>query len=199
MEKYKLSGDWRKITQIKINNTYITKNWSYNNDLLWKKEFFIPFGMLQTLEKLFSHSKCYQSYKVLRDNVRRELNITSKKYDKNKMKFMITHKENKEIQLLYYIYCSICHKDKLPVLLDKCKGKVPDKAKINDLIEAWEVYGLSTNTLHLAGCILHDQSYVHVVCNGCRFILRPTEHVAIHVKLSSSKGVEQQQMWPMTV
>ena len=42
--------------------------------------------MLKTLEKLFSHSKCYQSYNVPSDNVRRTLNVTSEKYDKNRMK-----------------------------------------------------------------------------------------------------------------
>ena len=53
-EKYK-PGDWRKITQIKINYTHITKNWWCNSELLCKEEY-ITFGMLKILEKLFSHS-----------------------------------------------------------------------------------------------------------------------------------------------
>ena len=58
------------------------------------------------------------------------------------------------------------------------------------MIEAWDNLGLSTDTLDLAGCILPDQSHVHAAPNGCRFTLRPTEHAAIHVKLSSGKRVE---------
>ena len=44
-------------------------------------------------------------------------------------------------------YCSICHKDKLLVLLDKCKDKLLDNPKIYDLIKAWEDYGFSTDTI----------------------------------------------------
>ena len=106
------------------------------------------------------------------------------------MKLTVTHKGNKGIKLFYYIYCSICQKDKLPIFLDKYKNKLPNNPKTNDLIEAWDNLGLSTNTLDLAGCILPDQSHAHATPNGRRFILRPTEHAAIHVKPSSSKGVE---------
>ena len=62
MKKYEPSGDWRKIIQLKINYTYMIKNWWYNYDLLCKKV------MLKTLEKLFSHLKFYQLYKVIADN-----------------------------------------------------------------------------------------------------------------------------------
>ena len=110
------------------------------------------------------------------------------------MKLTVTHKGNKGIKLFYYIYCSICQKDKLPIFLDKYKNKLPNNPKTNDLIEAWDNLGLLTNTLDLAGCILPDQSRAHATPNGHRFILRPTEHAAIHVKPSSRKGVEKQQM-----
>ena len=132
--KYKPSSDWRKITQIKIDYTNITKIWWYNVELPCKEEYIIPFGMLKTLEKLFSHSKCYHSHNVLSDNVRRALNVTSENYDKNKMKLTITHKGNRGIKSFYYIYCSICYKDELPIFLDKYK--LPNKPKIIDLIEA---------------------------------------------------------------
>ena len=87
-------------------------------------------------------------------------------------------------------YYSICHKDKLLVLLDKCKDKLSDNPKINDLIKACEDVGLSTDTLDLAGGIPPDPSHVHAARNECRFILRLTEHAAIHFKPLSSKGVE---------
>lgn len=102
------------------------------------------------------------------------------------MKLTITHKVNKEIKSFYHIYSSICHKDQPPLFLDKCKDKLPNNPKINDLIKAWDNLGLSTDFLDLAGCILSDQSHVHVSPNGRRL----TEHAAIHVKPSSSKGIE---------
>ena len=55
-------------------------------------------------------------------------------------------------------------------------------------MEEWDDLGLSTDTLDSAQCILPDQSHVHAAPNGFRFILRLTEHAAIHVKPLSCKG-----------
>ena len=81
------------------------------------------------------------------------------------MKLTITNNGNKEITSI----CSICPKDKLSVFLDKYKDRLPDNSKINDLIEAWNNLGLSTDTIDLHGCNLPDQSDVHVAPNGHRF------------------------------
>ena len=42
----------------------------------------------------------------------------------------------------------------------------------------------------MAGCLIPDGSTVHAAPNGRRFIIRPTEHAAFHVKISSTKGQE---------
>lgn len=129
MEKYKPAGDWRKVTQIKINYTYLAKQWSYG-DLQCKEEFIVPFGMLKIIEKLYSHNKCYNSFNVLSDFVRKELALTAENYDKEKMKLLVSHQGNRGIKSFYYIYCQVCHKDKLPVLLNKYKEKLPESPKI---------------------------------------------------------------------
>ena len=51
--------------------------------------------MLITLEKLFNHSKCYPSYNILSYNARIALNITSEKYDENKVKLTSSTKGTK--------------------------------------------------------------------------------------------------------
>ena len=129
-----------------------------------------------------------KSYNVFSDDVRRALNVTSEKYDKNKMKLTITHKGNKEIKSFYYIYCSICHKDSS--IPRQVQRQLPSKPQKNDLTEAQDNLGLSTDTFDLAGCILPDQTHAHAAPHGNRFILRPNEHATIHIKLSSGKGVE---------
>lgn len=82
------------------------------------------------------------------------------------MKLTITNKGNKEVKSI----CSIWHKDNLSVFLDECKNRLPDNPEINDLIEARDNLGLSTDTIDLHGCILPDQSHIHVSPNGRRFI-----------------------------
>ena len=101
------------------------------------------------------------------------------------MKLTITQKGNKRI-----IYCSTCHYNKLPILLGKYKEKVLNNPKTNYLLEACDNLTLSTDTRDLAGGIFPDQLHVHSAPNGHRLILRPTEYAAIHVKPSTSKGVE---------
>lgn len=187
MEKYKPAGDWRKTTQIKINYTYITKKWIYN-DLQCEEEYIIPFGMLKTMERLFSHKKCYQSFNVLPEFVKNELNISSENYDKNNMNLIISHKGNRGMKSFYYIYCHVCHKDKFPALLKKYKDKLPNNPKTSDVLEAWDNLNLSPDLLDLAGCIIPDEPKIHAAPNGRRFILRPTEHSANHVKPSSNPG-----------
>ena len=68
--------------------------------------------------------------------------------------------------------------------------QIPNNPKTNYLLEAWDNLRLWTDTLDLAGSISPGQLHVHSAPNGHRSILRPTEYAAIHVKRSSSKGVE---------
>ena len=45
MRKYPSAGNWRELKQLKINYSYLTKNWNYSNQH-WNDVFFITFGML---------------------------------------------------------------------------------------------------------------------------------------------------------
>ena len=136
--------------------------------------------MLKTLEKLFSHSKCYQAYNVLSDNIRSALNVRSEKYDKNRNWQPLT-KQTKGSNRFTTFIVSICHKDKLPAPLVTYKDNLPNNPNINNLIEPCNNLRLSTDTLDLAGCIFPDQSHVNAAPNGCRFILSPTKNAVILV------------------
>ena len=79
-------------------------------------------------------------------------------------------------------------KDKIPVVLEKCKDKLPEHAKVNDLIDQWSILDVADNLLDLAGSFIPEDKNVHAAPNGRRFILRPTEHSAFHSKPSSTTG-----------
>ena len=114
--------------------------------------------------------------------------LTEQDYDKENMKLTISHTGNKGLKTFDYICCSVCQKDKIPAVLEKYKDKLREQPKINDLIDQWDILGVSDNLLDLAGCLIPDDKTVHAAPNGRRFILRPTEHSAFHTKPSSSKG-----------
>ena len=56
--------------------------------------------MLETMDKLYLDKKAYQTYKVLLEKVKQDLEINEETDDKNQMKFTINHEGNKAIKNL---------------------------------------------------------------------------------------------------
>ena len=104
------------------------------------------------------------------------------------MKLTVSHKGNKGLKTYDYICCSICQKYKIPVFLEKYEDKLQEHAKVNDLIDQWDILGVADNLHDLAGCFIPDDKNIHAAPNGRRFISRPTEHSAFHSKPSSTTG-----------
>ena len=67
-------------------------------------------------------------------------------------------------------------KGKSLTLLKKCKEKLPDNPKTNDLIDDRDTLDAPTNFLGWAGCVIPYKEEVNAPPNGQRFITRPTEH-----------------------
>ena len=113
-KKHPPAGNWCEFTKIKVNYTYLVKDWSYDN---WnfRETFLISFGMLKALGWLYSSKKTYHSCSVLPESVKQGL--LDEDYKKEKMRLTISHKGNKGLKTFDYICCSICQKDKIPVVL----------------------------------------------------------------------------------
>ena len=163
------------------------KDWSYD-DRNFRETFLIPSEMLKALERLYSNKKTYHSCSVLPESVKQELGLLEEEHKKEKTKLTINHKGNKGLKTFDYICCSIYQKDKIPVVLEKYKDKLPEHAKVNDLIDQSDILGVADNLFDLAGCFMPDDKNVHAPPNGRQFILRPIEHSAFHSKPSSTTG-----------
>ena len=140
MKKNPPAGNWRKFTKIKVNYTYLEKDWSYAYRN-FRETFLIPPGMLKTLERLYSNKKTYHSCSVLPESVKQELGLSEEEYKKEKMKLTVSHKGNKGLKTFDYICCFICQKDKIPVVLETYNDKLPEHAKVNYLIDQWDILG----------------------------------------------------------
>ena len=66
--------------------------------------------------------------------------------------------------------CSICQKDKIPVVIEKYKDKLPEYSKVNDLIDQWDILGGADDLASC--CFIPDDKNLHAARNGRRFILR---------------------------
>ena len=181
MKKHPPAGNWREFTKIKVNYTSLLKDWSYD-DRNFRETFLIPFGMLKALERLYSNKKTYHLCPVLPESVKQELGLSGEVHKKEKMKLTVSHKGNKALKTFDYICCSICLKNKIPVVLEKYKDKLPEHAKVNNLIDQGDILGVADNLLDIAGCFIPDDKNVHAAPNGKRFILKPIEHSAFHSK-----------------
>ena len=143
--------------------------------------------MSKAMEKLYSHKKTYQIFKVLSEKVKQDLEINAETYDKNHMKLTINHEGNKGIKKFLYLSYWLCHKDKLPSLFVKCKDKLPDAPKILNLIENWDILDIIVDLLDIAGCLILDGKHLHAAPYGMCYILQLTGHSRFHVKSSSAK------------
>ena len=76
------------------------------------------------------------------------------------------------------------------MLLKKYNQKLPNKPKINDLTNNWDIFDVPTNFLDLVGCIIPDKEEVSTAPNDRSFIIRTTENSALHLKPYYSKGEE---------
>ena len=74
-KKYPPAGNWHEFTKIKVNYTYLVKDWSYD-DHNFIETFLIPFGMLKALEWLYSNKKTYHSCSVWPESVKQELGLS---------------------------------------------------------------------------------------------------------------------------
>ena len=101
------SRKWQGFKRIKINYTYITKNWEYSSAVCSGK-FLVPFGMMKTIIGLRCPAKCYHSYNVLPVGLCNALNLTAQQYQLGNIVLQLSHERSKGVQELYYAYCNIC-------------------------------------------------------------------------------------------
>ena len=94
MKKHPPPGNWHEFTEIKVNYTYLVKDWS-SDDCNFRETDLISFGMLKTLERLYSNNKTYHSCSLLPESVKQELGLLEEEYKKEKMKLTVSHKGNR--------------------------------------------------------------------------------------------------------
>ena len=111
---------------------------------------------------MYSNKKTYHSCSVLPESVKQELGLLEEEHEKEKTKLTVNHKGNKGLKTFDYICCSIYQKDKIPVVLEKYKDKLPEHAKVNDLIDQSDILGVADNLFDLAGCFMPDDKNVRM-------------------------------------
>ena len=110
------------------------------------------------------------------------------------MVLTLSHKENKEVREFYYAYCNICQ-EQVNGIIKKYKGRHLSSLKVEDLIDNWDFFSISTEFLDLVGCVIPDAEKDPQVCvglNGRKYLQRPCEHLnKFHKHKNTAPGKDE--------
>ena len=82
MKDWLPAGNWRAFKMLRINYTYLNRVWKNTLNAHTVKETYVkPFGMV-TLSSILSHKKCYNTFNVLPEQVKSEVNFTEQTFNK---------------------------------------------------------------------------------------------------------------------
>ena len=184
------SGKWRKFSQIKVSYTYVTKTWTYEDEI-YSEKFLVPFGMMKTLMDLWKSPKCYHSFNVLPSNVKQNLDIENADYKSDKMKLELSHEGNKGVKEFTYVFCNVCQ-TQVNGIIKKNKDRLPSSLTVEDLMSNWDMLSISSELLDLIGSIIPDaesEPDIFVGLNGRKYLLKPYEHAnKFHKKKNLTPG-----------
>lgn len=71
--------------------------------------------------KFYFYVKNYHSFQVLPETVKSKLNISSELFKREDIDSVVKHEGNVSLENFVYLHCSICQKQKVPMLLKKIK------------------------------------------------------------------------------
>ena len=190
MKDWPPAGNWRAFKMLRINYTYLNQVWKNTQNSRTVKETYVaPFGMVKTLSIALSHKKCYDTFNVLTEQVKSELNFMEETFNKEFVSLDVLHEGSKGYAEFNYIYCTYCTQNKLPEVLNQNKDKLPVNPKIENLLEKWDKIKLSNSLLDLCGCLLPNEVHVKSAPNATHFIVRLSEHASsCHMPSKSSKS-----------
>ena len=81
---------------LRINYTYLNRVWiTLQNGRTVKETYVMPFGMVKIMSSILSHKKCYNTFDVLPEQVKSELNFTEETLSKEFVSLDVSHKGSK--------------------------------------------------------------------------------------------------------
>ena len=113
-------------------------------------------------------TKCYHLFNVLPVEVREKLNIEESNFDSKKMKIEPTTNGKKGILVFWYVFCRITKKAE-DGLIQKYKDKLPTSAKVEHLMDNWNLLGR---------CVItnKEKEDVYIGLDARKYLIRPYQH-----------------------
>ena len=104
---------------------------------------------------LGNYAKNYHSFNVLATEVKEKFVIENSSYEPKSMKLEIASCGNKGIIEFWYVYCKVCQK-KVDGIMEKYRDKLLEHAKIEKLMNNWDILGISFEPIDIVGCVIPD-------------------------------------------
>ena len=90
----------------------------------------------------------YPSFNVLSTAVKEKFDVENSSYEPKNMKLEIATSGNKGIIEFWYAFCKVCWK-KADGIMRKHRNKLPEHAKIDNLLDNWDVLSISYDLINL--------------------------------------------------
>ena len=165
-------GNWRNTQTMNIQYTHITQIWKQlSTDKSCKVTHFCPWGMVKQQSSRLVADVCKVAFNVIPSTVVAEFNLTKEKFDNTDLQLSCGVGNMKQAKPFNRVYCTICEKESLPLLLKKHEMK-----SLTDLIRNWDDLGVSNTNVQIVGCFIDLELHVYAGPNKRKYLEIPSEH-----------------------
>ena len=184
MKDWEPAGKWRAFGIVRVPYTYLNRVWS-RGGYESTEVYLCPMGMLEAISKRLSNKKCYNTFNVLPEQVKLELDLSENNFKEHKGDILLTvqHEGSKGYGTFDHIFCKDCKTKVVPDLFLKHGKKLPADPKIDDLIA-------NCYNSDVCGCLIPKEAHVKGGPSARRFIVRPAEHAnTVHLSKKKTEAV----------
>ena len=157
MREWEPAGRWMAFGVVRVSCTYLNHVWSCG-EYKSTKVYLYPMGMLQAVSKRLCNKKCNNTFNILPEQVKGELDLTENNFKEYKdvISLTVDHEGTKSYGTFDHIFCKDCIANIIPDLFLKHGEKLPADPKINDLIANWD----NLKVGDVCGCLIPKEAHV---------------------------------------
>ena len=166
-------GDWRNTHSMKIPYTYVTQVWlQKSTENTCKVLHLCPWGMTKAVTAKLVGDNCKSSLNVIPTAVVSAFDLTKETFDRSDLQLSATVGSMQAAKPFNRVFCTICDKESLPLLLNKYKGM----KTLGELIRNWDDLEIAYSHMNIVGCFIDLNPKVFAGPNKRKYLEIPSDH-----------------------
>ena len=119
------------------------------------------------------------AFNVLPTEIKENFVTGNSSYEPKNMKLEIAASRNEGIMEFCYVYCKVCQK-KADGIMQNCGDKLLEHAKIENLMNNWDILGIFCEIINLVECVIQDgikHKDIYIGLDARKYLTRQYKHV----------------------